>query len=74
MTVKAHDAATSVLVDSADASNIFVGIAQSGTATSDAFWQIKKIVISGTDVAIKYPNGATTYTFVWNNRGTYTYS
>jgi len=54
---------------------IYVGKAKCGTATSEAYWQIKKLTWSGsTCTAVKYASGVTTFTKEWDDRATYTYS
>lgn len=54
----------------------YVGSARPGTAESAAGWQIQLIVsdsATGT-TSVTFPNGKNTFSFVWSNRETYSYS
>lgn len=48
---------------------IYVGVATSGSATSSAVWQIKKIDMSG-DLIITLADGNEEFDNVWDNRAT----
>ena len=52
----------------------YFGFALPGTATSVAQWKIFKLEYTGTDWVIKYANGSPTYTNIWDNRLTLSYS
>jgi len=52
----------------------YMGIAQIGTATSVAEWQIKKITVSGTVTLIQWANGTDAFTAEWDERVSYSYS
>ena len=55
---------------------IYIGRALTGSLTSATVWQIRKLTfdVSGNLLSIQWPNGVADYTFVWDNRATYTYS
>jgi hypothetical protein len=58
---------------------IYRGFARPGSATADSVWQICKITYSGSDVTqIDWPqiNGSASseFLFIWDNRGSYSYS
>lgn len=55
---------------------IYVGWAQTGTATSDPYWRIMQQTFNASNQVtdIKWPNGSTGFGSVWDNRTTYTYS
>lgn len=63
-----------VNIDEASATVTYFGYAKPGTATSDAFWRIKKITESGTTTITTFANGADTFVNVWNDRLTLAYS
>lgn len=55
----------------------YVGEALPGTATSAATWRIKRIEFIGgldDDIEVKWADGVSTFTKVWDDRATYTYS
>jgi len=54
---------------------IYVGLAVSGTDKGATGWQIRKIVYSGVDATdVQWADGVTTFTKVWNDRASYSYS
>lgn len=54
---------------------IYVGTAVPGTLTSAASWLIKKLTYSGSNLTqVTFPNGVATYTNIWDNRVSLTYS
>lgn len=61
-------------VDEPDASTTYVGNAQLGTAASSAGWQIQKVSVSGNVTTISWADGVDSFTKIWDNRATYTYS
>lgn len=62
------------LIDEVSSTITYVGSGKIGSLTSDSIWQIKKIEVSGTITSIKYADGVSSFTKVWDNRATYTYS
>jgi len=54
---------------------IYIGEAPPGTATSEAKWRIRKITYSGTQqTAIEWADGVGTFSKVWDDRTSYSYS
>ena len=62
------------IIDSSDSSNIYIGKAIHGTATSSASLQIKLVAISGSIAIVSYADGNDSYDNVWDNRSSLTYS
>ena len=60
-------------VDS-EGSTTYLGYADPGTATSAAFWAIKRIVETGKDVSITWADGNNSFDNIWNDRLTLVYS
>lgn len=62
----------------------YIGTAEIGTATSDAFWKIQKITkatvgtVTTTTITFPHEGGipfpSVNSVFIWDNRATYTYS
>jgi hypothetical protein len=52
---------------------LYLGVAQPGSATSAAVWQIKKITYSSLQVSIQFANGNSNFSNIWNNRTSLTY-
>ena len=42
-------------------------------STAQALWKIVRISVDGTITTRQYPNGISDYSFVWNDRTTYSY-
>ncbi len=61
------------LVDSTDASNVYIGKAQVGSKESEAKWQIKRISTSGSVVKMAFAGGSDDFVNTWSSRATYTY-
>lgn len=55
---------------------IYIGLAQPGAATSDNVWQIRKLTFdgSGNVTVIQYANGNSSFSNIWDNRGSLSYS
>lgn len=60
------------LIEDASATITYIGKAVAGTAVGTASWQIKRID-SSSGTAIRFADGVSTFTKVWNSRATYTY-
>lgn len=58
------------------ANPIYIGVANPGSATSSAVWQIKKLTWDGNNnpTSILAANGTTEYNQIWDNRVSLTYS
>lgn len=54
----------------------YIGYSDPGTAESAALWRIKRLDTSdaGGDIPVLYANGSSDFTFVWDDRLTYTYT
>ena len=61
-------------IDEASATVTYIGLAQIGAATSEAGFQIKKIVVSGNVTSITWADSTDAFTKVWDDRATYTYA
>ena len=63
-----------VLLDEVDSNTCYVGYAEPGSALGSAIWRIKKIVVSGTVLSVKFADGNTNFDNVWDNRVSLTYT
>jgi len=63
-----------VLVDEASSTITYVGEASPGTATSAATWRVKKILDSGGSTTVSWADGASSFTKVWDDRASFSYS
>lgn len=63
-----------VRLDDAGGGVTYVGSAPAGSVTSDAVWQIKKIVESAGDITITWADGNGLFDNVWDSRGSLSYS
>jgi hypothetical protein len=61
-------------IDQADPSNIYIGIAKIGSSGSAGIWQIRKISNVSNVLLIQFAGGVSTFTNIWNNRASYSYS
>ena len=73
-TTKTTPVALQRKIDQADANDIYIGFAKIGEATSSAVWQIQKITISGTVTSFQWANGVETFSNIWDNRASLSYS
>ena len=55
---------------------IYIGIASPGTATSEPYWQIRKLTFDGQNnvTEIKYSSGSSNFDSIWDDRGSLSYS
>lgn len=55
---------------------IYIGLANGGTATTEAKWQIKKLAYDGSNnlTSILAASGTTEFNQVWDNRASLSYS
>lgn len=74
LTTNSESQAYDTLIEEASATVTYIGNCEVGSAaeTSAAIWRIKK-VDTATDTKITYADGVSTFTKVWDNRGTYSY-
>ena len=65
-----------VLLDETTTTDVmYVGVAQPGTATSSASWQIYVVDESGSvDLEIAYADGDTNFDNIWDDRAALSYS
>jgi hypothetical protein len=61
------------LIDEVDSTTTYIGKAKTGSSTSDAVWQIKKIVKTGTVTEILFADGDENYDNKWTERETLSY-
>jgi hypothetical protein len=62
------------LIDTPSSTEIYIGTSKSFKDTSKPLWQIKKIWQDSTVWKTEFPNGDQGFKFIWEIRGTYTYS
>ena len=60
-------------IDEVDADNAYIGTASPCASEDDNVWQIKKVVVLGTAISIKYASGNNLFDKTWSNRTTYVY-
>lgn len=55
---------------------VYMGLAKTGSLTSDAVWQIRKFTYDGSGnlLTMLYANGNPDYSNVWDNRASLSYS
>lgn len=55
---------------------LYIGLANIGTATSAAFWQIRKLSYDGAGylASVKWAGGNAKFDNVWDNRASFTYT
>jgi hypothetical protein len=64
----------STLIDEPTAGIMYIGKATSGSSTSSAVWQIKKLTESGVVTSILFANGSNEFNNIWSNRASLTYT
>jgi hypothetical protein len=52
----------------------YVGLADPGSATSGALWQIKQITETGADIVVLFADGDSNFDKVWDDRLSLSYS
>lgn len=62
-----------VLVDGDNPAIIYVGVAQPGALTSAPVWRIKQVLTAGGKRFIRYVDGDSGYSYIWDDRASYTY-
>ena len=62
-----------LLLEEASSTITYIGEADPGTATSAASWRIKRLD-STSGLAVKYGGGVTTFSQVWDDRASLSYS
>ena len=61
-------------IDDASSTVTYVGLADPGSATSAAVWQIKKLTTSGSVTTVTLADGNSNFDNVWDNRASLSYS
>lgn len=61
-------------IDEATSAITYIGLANIGSSTSAAVWQIKKMSVSGTVTSIKFADGDANYDNIWDDRASLSYS
>lgn len=62
------------LVDEVSTTLFYIGVSLNGGDTSKPSWRIKKISKEGSVwKTTQFPDGKQSYSFVWDDRGTYNY-
>ena len=73
--VNTQDQPYTLQVDDQATGTVYVGEAAVPGTTSESIWRIKRIVdTGGTEVVIGWAGGSATFTNVYDNRGTLSYS
>ena len=64
-----------IIIDEVSSTLTYIGKTKHfAAAVSDAVWQVKKIVTSGTETGIFWADGTDAFTKIWDDRTTYTYT
>ena len=63
-----------IQVDASSAPVLYVGEAVIGTAVGTALWRLRKVDTTGGNLALTWANGSPTFSNIWTNRLSYTYS
>ncbi len=63
-----------VLYDELSVTEVLVGKAASGVATSAPSWKISKVTGNSPNVIEEFPNGDSSFSYVWDDRNSYTFS
>lgn len=62
------------LIDDSASTTIYIGEAVIGSASSSAVWRIQKIITSTGSTSITWAAGSDTFTNIWDNRASLSYS
>lgn len=71
---RTESAPESLRLEDTGAGVIYVGKAAAGALESSPVWRIKKILTSGGNMSILFPEGSADYGYSWANRAGYSYS
>lgn len=63
----------STLLDEPTTGVMYIGKAATGSSTSDAVWQVKKLTESGTETSILFADGSSEFNNIWDARASLTY-
>ncbi len=62
-----------VRTDAVDATTMYIGYSIPGVLTSEPLWQIKRLVDSGSGLALTFADASTEFVKVWDSRASYSY-
>lgn len=68
------DAVLTQKIDVASGTVTYIAQAAPGTLVTTASWRIKKITVTGSITDIQWADGVSTFTKVYDDRASYTYS
>lgn len=71
--MRVQNGAMAFQYDYVDATTEYLGWAEPGSATSGAFWRVKKITTTGSDIAIAWADSNRNFDNVWDDRASLTY-
>lgn len=63
-----------VLLDTVSDTVFYVGEADPGSLTSEAVWRIKKVTSVSGDISVEWADGSSTFSQVWDDRLSLSYS
>jgi hypothetical protein len=72
--ITVEDAQYTKLIDAVGGNQTYIGEALPGSSLASAVWRIKLITETGQDIEIEWADGVSSFTKVWDDRLTYTYS
>ena len=61
------------IIETADETTQYIGIASPGTATTESRWAIQKVTNDGTTSVSRWANGNANFDKTWSDRASYTY-
>lgn len=71
---KTQEVPNMVYVDEASTSVTYVGETKPGIATSEPYWRIIKITESGNLTTVQFADGEDSFTQIWDDRASLSYS
>lgn len=63
-----------IIIDEISDTEIYIGTSINDSNTGRPVWRIKQIIQIGTVWKFGYPSGDQSFSYVWNDRFTYTYN
>lgn len=61
-------------IDEVGGATTYIGLAQAGTASSDASWKIQKMTVTGTLTEVEFASGSNQFNNIWDDRVGLSYS
>jgi len=68
------DTSANIQIDEASSTVTYVGYADVGVASSDAWWMIKRLTSTTTTLKVEYALGNAYFNKIWDSRAGYSYS